>query len=206
MTMPPSTSIPPSGSSGSSLRLSRVITILRKEFKEVFRDRRTVISVIISPLVITPALFAVLGLVIGSQTMKEKSRVYEIGVVGGESSPRLNKAIGEIAQLHARSVRASEAESEIVSKRLAAVVKVPQNAERLTAEYTPVPIEIMMDAGDESSQAAAARLSGGFNKIGDHVISARLSEKHLSADFATPFDVTESPIKRGGNVASLVLA
>jgi ABC-type Na+ efflux pump permease subunit len=36
---------------------SRSPIIFRKEFREIFRDRRTLMSVIIGPLLITPSLF-----------------------------------------------------------------------------------------------------------------------------------------------------
>src|SRR5947208_1488515 len=59
--------------------------ILRKEFYEIFRDRRTVMSVVISPLLITPALFALMGVLINTQTEKARTQVYHVGVVGSET-------------------------------------------------------------------------------------------------------------------------
>ena len=129
-----------------------------------------------------------------------------MGVVGGLSAPALKLAVDKIDTLHAEDISEADAETAISKKRLSAVVIIPPNAEKLSANYTPVPIRILMDAGNESSQAAAARLSNGFSRIGDHLIAARLADKHLSAEFATPFEVTESPIKTGGNLASIALA
>lgn len=197
---------PPKERNGSTLRASRVMTIFTKEFREVFRDRRTIISVIVSPLLVTPILFLLLGVVAGTETRKEKLRIYDVGVVGRANAPELAAAVGGISQLHTRDVSKEEAESEIAAKRLAAVVILPQDASKLSADYTPIPVVVLLDAGNESSQAAAMRLSGGLNKIGDRIVTSRLADKHLSSAFATPFNITETPIKGGGNVGSILLA
>ena len=49
---------------------SRSMAVARKEFREIFRDRRTLMNVVISPLVVTPALFALMGGVINSTVAK----------------------------------------------------------------------------------------------------------------------------------------
>ncbi len=185
---------------------SRVLTILVKEFREIFRDRRTVISVVISPLLITPAIFAVLGLFIGSESRKEAARVYDVGIVSSGSSHELSDEIANIPQLSVRPVDRSQAESEISAKRLAAVVIVPDNASRLLTKDSPVPIEVLIDAGDQSSQSASARLVSGMKSIGEHVVASRLKSVNLPDDFAQPFKLNQRPIKGGGSVASLLLA
>jgi sodium transport system permease protein len=192
--------------SGAILHGSRVKTIFSKEFREVFRDRRTVLSVVISPLLITPLLFLIVGVIVGTETNKEKQRIYDVGVVGGRSAPALERAIENFESVRSRDITETDAESEISGKRLSAVVILPEDAGKLAASYVPVPIKILMDAGNESSQAAAARLSTGFSKMSEHIVAARLADKHLSTAFATPFDVSESPIKTGGNLASIALA
>ncbi len=116
--------------SSSKLRGNRVKTVFSKEFREVFRDRRTVLSVIISPLVITPILFMIVGVIVGTETNKERQRVYDVGVVGGKSAPALERAIDSIGSLRAREIDEAEAESEVSSKRLSAVVIFPQDTRR----------------------------------------------------------------------------
>jgi len=183
-----------------------MLTILAKEFRETFRDRRTIISVIISPLLVTPAMFALMGGIIGSESKKEMTRVYPVGIVADSSSISLQKSIGEIQQLQSHLLSKSEAEHQIASKQITAAVVIPESTAQLSALGTPVPIEIMFDAGDESSQSAAHRLSNGLKQIGDHIVSQRLRANNLPPGFAAPFKVSENPIKAGGNMASLMLA
>ena len=185
---------------------SRSFAVFLKEFREIFRDRRTVISVVVSPLLITPAMFFMLGVIIHGETKKESARIYEIGIIGGESSPGLARAIGLLPQISLRKVSRSEAETAIAARKMTAAVSIPEGTDALAKALKPVPLEVLLDAGDESSQTAASRLTAGLGKIGDHVVESRLKERLLPTDFASPFKISQIPIKSGGNMGSLMLA
>ena len=201
----PDNQLPPS--LGSPARFgSRVVTVMVKEFREVFRDRRTVISVIISPLLITPALFAVLGIFIGSEARKEKTRVYDVGVIGAEAAPGISKYLYQIGQLNMVKMARDQAESAIAHHKLSAALVLPADADRKTESYSPVSMELLLDAGDEGSQAAAQRLTNGIKSIGDQVVTQRLRANHLPDQFAAPFAVVQKPVKGGGSMGSLILA
>ena len=51
-----------------------ILIIFRKEFREIFRDKRTRMQVIISPLIITPVLFALVGVLAQGQAERTKTR------------------------------------------------------------------------------------------------------------------------------------
>lgn len=189
-----------------SRHTSRIWTIFTKEFREIFRDRRTVISVVISPLVITPLLLMGVGLMVGSQAEKEKARVYHIGVIGGIGAPALSAELERNPQLECEDVTTREAEARIGKRKLNAAISFPSNTQSLLSAHKPVPISILLDAGEETSQAAANRVSAAMNQIGEKVIGHRFQQLHLESDFATPFQISETPIKTGGSIASLMLA
>jgi sodium transport system permease protein len=206
--MPPEAkTIAPNGAASDRQPAHRVFIILRKEFREIFRDRRTVMSVVISPLLITPALFALMGIMIRSQTEKEKTKTYSVGVVGIPQEERalLTKLKG-IPSLRIESISASEAEARIRDRRLNAVAVFPKDTASLLREGHSVHVEIMEDAGEEASQSAAQRLNAAFTKLSEQFVAQRLQENHLPTDYATPFRVTEKPIETGGSSGSFFLA
>ena len=73
---------------------SRLWTILRKELREIFRDRRTLIGVILGPLLITPALFALIGLLAVRQARSERAKTYAVGIVARRPPPRSARRCG----------------------------------------------------------------------------------------------------------------
>ena len=185
---------------------SRMLAVFIKEFREIFRDRRTVISVVVSPLLITPAMFFFLGAIIHNESKKEGSRIYDIGIVESSASPGLTRAIGELPQVSVRYITRQEAETAIAQRKMTAAVVLAPSTDVLAKQYKPVPIELLLDAGDESSQAAASRLSSGLGKIGEHVVATRLSDRGLPPQFASPFSIRQTPIKAGGSMTSMLLA
>ncbi len=190
---------------------SRSLIVARKEFREIFRDRRTLMSVIIGPLVITPALLAVIGIFIGGHVEKAKTQIYPVGIVGTDAAAHLLAKMQTALKRVAPNVRVTpisegDAERQIKARRLDAVAVLPPDADRLLAQQKPIPVKILEDAGDETSQGAAARLSAIWEAMGKQLVVERLRALGQPPEFATPFVVTEQPIAQGGSVATLVLS
>ena len=78
------------------MSLRNIGIVYRKELIDSLRDRRTVISMIVVPLLVMPLLtigMGVLSVILVGQAMKEIPRVM---ILGGEDSPRV---MAELQQL-----------------------------------------------------------------------------------------------------------
>ncbi|MBM3493850.1 MAG: ABC transporter permease [Armatimonadetes bacterium] len=189
-----------------SRRRSRAAIVFTKEFREVFRDRRTIIGVVISPLLITPLLFLILGTFIAGEAKKMEKETMSVGVVNANLAPSVMKAIGKPPSLAFERVQADRAESLIKSRKLRAALVLPTDAEKRLAAHRAVRVQVMLDAGNEKSNAAAARLRAAVTTAGAGLIQVRLKRLDLPSDFATPFDIKEAPIKTGTGRGTLIVA
>lgn len=189
----------------------RSIIIARKEFREIFRDRRTLVSVIIGPLLITPGLLAVIGVAIGGQVQKARTQAYAVGLIGGATAPHTTRVLEQTLPKVAPNLRLTPisragAEAAIKKRRVQAVAALPPNADKRLAAQQVIPVQILVDAGEEKSQQASGRLQAVFEALGDKLVAQRLQARGLSPDFATPFRVAEKPIASGGSIATLILS
>lgn len=184
---------------------SRILTILKKEFREIFRDRRTVMSVVISPLLITPALFALMGTLISGQTEKIKTKTYAVGIVRGEEAPTLSKAVQSIPNFKIFNIEENEAERWVKERRVQAVVILPPQADSVLMQSS-VPIQILQDPGKEESLAASSRLTQAFTLIGQQYVKQRLISNGLPGDYATPFHITEKQTSESGGAGTFILS
>ncbi len=184
---------------------SRILTILKKEFREIFRDRRTVMSVVISPLIITPALFALMGTLISGQTEKIKSKTYSVGIVRSEEAPQLYKAVQAIPNFKFTTIEENKAENWVKDRRGQAVIILPAQADSALV-HSSVPIQILQDPGKEESLAASSRLSQAFTLIGQQYVKQRLISSGLPGDYATPFHITEKQISESGGAGTFILS
>ena len=69
--------------------MNKILTIFFKEFKEVLRDRKTVIFVIVLPTLVMPVLFQFLFKFMEKQERKARSEKLTIAMIGGEKAPNL---------------------------------------------------------------------------------------------------------------------
>lgn len=180
--------------------------IFRKEFREIFRDRRTLMATVIGPLIVTPGLFALIGFVIGGQIEKSKTKTYTVGIVGKEIPADVLNTLQKTPNLNVTRPTLAEAENLIKDKKLGAAAIVPENMDALLSASKTVPVKILVDIGDEESQNATQRLQGAFEQIGKQTLEKRLRANGLNTEFAVPFQVDEQPIKRSGSMAMLVLS
>lgn len=185
---------------------SRSFIIFKKEFREIFRDKRTMMLVVISPLIITPALFALMGTWISGETEKVRTQTYKIGLVGADTAPVLTKALKAAPHFEFTEVSKDEAENRIKDHKLNAAVVLPPDADARMVAGNSVSVQLLEDAGDMTSGAASGRVSATLNAIGQQLLVRRLSANNLPADFATPFRITTRPIEKGGSAATGMLA
>lgn len=184
----------------------RTGVIFRKEFKEIFRDRRTLFTVIVSPLLVTPAMFALLGMLITGQTEKARTETYTVGVTAPADAATVVGMLRLMPRLKLVEVTAEEAQREIKDRKLSAAVVFPSGTEEAVAAGQTLPVQVLEDAGDQGSQSAAGRLDAAIGEIGQRIVARRLASHALPADFARPFAATDVPIKHGGSAATFLLS
>ena len=182
---------------------SKIGVVFRKEFGEIFRERRTLMRVVISPLVLTPALFALMGHLVAGQAEKARTETYTIGVV---SAPHVSTAFLAAPGLRLVPVTRKDAEAEIRTHRLEAAVVLPADLETRLSVGGAASVEILEDAGDKGSQDAAGRLRDRIDQAGQTLAAQRLASKNLPSEFAAPYKIQETPIKSGGSAGMLILS
>jgi len=67
----------------------RTFTIFRKELIDTMRDRRTILMMIVMPMVLVPLLITVVTKIQQSQIEKAEERTLSIAFVGKEFAPEL---------------------------------------------------------------------------------------------------------------------
>ena len=144
--------------------LQTVMTIFRKEIVDALRDRRTLLTVLISSVLMGPlVLLAISGLVASLESNAEQR---EVVVEGLDDAPSLKNYF----ERQTYTVRAAPAGFEALlrsAKLTDAVVVVPKDFEAALQRGDAPLVEIVSDSANQRSQASAgraARLLGGFGR------------------------------------------
>lgn len=170
------------------MSLRNIGIVYRKELTEALRDRRTLITTFLVPLLIIPLLgsgfVAVMSAALGN-AKKEKSKVM---IVGGADSPALMAALRDYPKMTILPT-AADWQNKVVDKDIRAAIEIPPGFDKNLDQGTAGTITIDIYGGEIKSELAAGNLESYLKDYRDRVIVKRLEANHLSGEVLKPFNV-----------------
>jgi sodium transport system permease protein len=173
--------------------------VYRKEMLEALRDRRTLFSTILVPILLFPVLTVGVGYVavglIGEAT-RESSKIM---IVGAKDSPAIVDGLKKAKNLIVVPDSADYV-NLISNKKIRAAVEIPPGLESADGGDRP-PVKIYIYAGDLKSGFAANRIEKFFTEYRDAIARQRLAVEKLPAGLLKPFDVKQQNVVSAEKVA-----
>jgi sodium transport system permease protein len=166
--------------------LRRIGVVYRKEIVESLRDRRTIISTIVIPLVLFPLIFLAVGGFASGVMKSVQSERSKIAILGGEHAPKLVAKIRETAALEV--VGAENFQTRISEKQLRALLEIPSNFEVPNGTNVPV-ATIHFHAGEFRSQTALRHLQRILREYRDELVPDKLALHGVDKSVLVPFHV-----------------
>jgi sodium transport system permease protein len=162
--------------------------VFRKELKDTLRDRRTLISMVVAPLVLMPVLvfgMASAALYFAERAAKEKTSLM---ILGGAASPKTVQALRAEGAFEIVPP-AEDFARRISEKELRVAVRLPDDFDaQLESGSTPV-VNIYHHAGEMKSSIGVQAVSLFFQKIRDETLRRRLEERSLPETFLAPLEI-----------------
>ncbi|NQS98047.1 MAG: ABC transporter permease [candidate division Zixibacteria bacterium] len=194
----------------------QVIIVYAKEIIDILRDRRTLISMILVPILLFPLLIGGMSSLMGSQVEKIKQREYSIAIIGGENAPGLLASLKENAQFQIYDFidDLDLAREWLNDNTIMAAVNIPEGfKERLglffAGEGEAPALEIIADLSDVESEIASKTLKYLVTEYRRSIVSEELHNRGLRGDMTEPFAIVPvnvaSAEKMGGFVAGMIL-
>lgn len=185
-----------------------VLTVYTKELRDLLRDRRTLISMIVIPTLVMPGLMTAIVL-IGLNVAKDvASTVPNIMLIGGDDSPRTRELLRATDRLKIVPF-ASDWRTQVADKKLRAVVELPPGIDAALERGERASIKVYNYEGELRSDRAVSEVRRLFDAYANKIVESRLSERGLSLASIKPFDMkTENvapPEKVGGNTIGGVI-
>ena len=183
------------------MSLQNVGIVYRKELREALRDRRTLISSLLVPLLLFPLLTAGLGAAISALLGKAKEEIPKVMIIGGEDSPQLLEDLHNLKKIEIVPL-ASNWKEQIINKDIRAAVGVPTGFESDLAQQKPVTLKIYNYNGDLKSSLATSVIQEHLESFRSNIVKESLSAKNVPESVLKPFAVEEQnvapPEKVGG--------
>lgn len=176
--------------------METVFTVFRKELQETLRDRRTLLIMIVVPILLYPVMFIAFEQLALFGARQVASEPAHVGVAGDVDED----LIGFLADVpHLRVSRApAAAPGRIRDTEIHALAVVRRE---LGADASSS-VTIYYDEADSRSTRARRVLANALDEWAEHRLEQRLSDLGLPASFARPLIVNDSsiagPADRGG--------
>jgi len=174
------------------MRFIRIIYY--KELLDTLRDRRTIISMIVVPIVLFPLLTVGFSSFTASMVEKSAAEIHKIAVSGRDDAPGLYAAIDSSEELEIVAV--DSLEKAVNEKSIRAALIVPADFDARVAAMDSAALTILYNAAETKSDFAADKLAEIVGAYRSRLLTERLNERGLSPRMIRPFDIVRENVAR----------
>lgn len=186
------------------MSLRNIGIVYRKELKDSLRDRRTLIAMVVVPILIMPLITIGMGVLVTKIIGEAQKEVPAVMILGGADSP---KTIGDLRDLSGFTFKEGTSDyiQQISDKKVRAAVEIPPGFDAAVAHGDETTVKIYDYEGDLKSGVAADKLQKFFSDLSNKTVQERLAAKNLPATLIKPFDVKTQNVAPPEKVSGAVL-
>lgn len=184
-----------------------MFAVMRKELREVMRDRRTMMMVLVLTPLLSPLLFMAIGKLGENRAKTELDKVLEVPVVGIERAPNL------VAYLATRGIKAVPApkdlDAAIARQDVDVALELDADFAKDWREGRAASIDIVADTTSRATEVPIARVRSALEGYRDQMGMLRLMARGVDPGVVRPLsvgvrDMASAAAKRG-QLAALML-
>jgi sodium transport system permease protein len=173
--------------------MRNTLIVYRKELTDSLRDRRTLISMVVVPIVIMPLMSIGITVLMISVIGKAVQEVPKVMILGGDSSP---KALADLKAVKDLEFVPAEPDyrQQISDKKIRAAVDLPSGFDESLKDGKDATVKIYHYSGDLKSGIAVDKVENSLNKYRDTTVKLRLEAHNLPGNLVDPFKVEKENV------------
>ena len=169
-------------------KLRTALIVCRKEIVDALRDRRTLLTVLISSVLMGPAVLVAISALVA--TFESRAELREVYVVGIEHAPSLRNFLER--QTYTVKAAPGDFEAQLRNAKLSdPVVVIPKDFEAALLRGDAPIVEVVIDSANQRSQAGARRIEGLLNGFGRERAALTLALRGVAVDLLEPLQVED---------------
>jgi sodium transport system permease protein len=175
------------------MRFPIIQAIFKKEFVDLIRDRRTLISMVVVPLVVFPLILRVALAVTSRIEEQSEAEAKSLGIAAKVTTPSIQEALAKIGY---PIVERDDMASAVEKKSIAAAVE--------EIAGTPPQIKIYVDNSNPTSTAAGDKIRLALDDLKEQRIREELVKSGVAPSVLTPFVVRRTNVAGARKMAGSV--
>lgn len=180
--------------------MNNIMTIVKKEFKDILRDRKTLLMTFIIPIIIMPLLFTFIFSSINDLASPSENNKYKI--VLETNNPEISTLFNEsnIYEL----VKSTDPINDAYNGKITAYIIANDINELLLQGKTPK-IDLYYDTTSQRALTAISTVQTMFSTYQNNYLTAYLKQNNLSSDILSPFTYNEHAKDNDADNLSLMM-
>jgi sodium transport system permease protein len=174
---------------------------------DTLRDRRTLYSMILIPIILFPVLMFGMSAVMVMMVKKTEAEVTKIVIIGKEFAPDFVSLIDTAKAFEI--VEEKDFESALKEKKISAALKFPADFEKKIIEEDSTEAVIYYDAAELKSDMTSDKLRDRLKDYQDSVVQARLKQRQIDKSLLYPIKISKKNLapreKMGGFMLAMFL-
>lgn len=159
--------------------IKSIVTIWKKELKDTIRDRRTMVSMILIPMLLMPVLMIGMMKFIQSQATKNGQQVIKMVIEGKEYAPDLAEAIEEQGKFEIVQVNGDIKEA-VANEKLDVALVIPQDFSSRLDKEEPVKIGLISKSTNLKASNALVAVSSAVGDFNNNLLQERFEKQHIN--------------------------
>jgi len=177
------------------MNLKTTAAVYQKELLEIFRDRRTMISMVVVPLVAIPLMFSLINKLMTSREQQAKGEAVTVGILSANQMPTVIEALKADGF---QPVEKTDLRAAVENKEVAAAVEE-------TTDPSGVPqLKIYFDRTRQASEIAGDKVRTTLEKLKTDMVRTSLRGSGVSEKILTPFTTERVNVASEKKMSGLV--
>ncbi|HYB94765.1 MAG TPA: ABC transporter permease [Vicinamibacterales bacterium] len=181
--------------------VNQALVVVRKEIKDWARDRRSIITVLVSSL-LAPAIIGVMFTQLASRQRQVED--VTIPVVGAEHAPAFVDWLKQQAGVEVVDGPADPQEA-VRSRQEDVVLVIPENFAKQFSTSKPAQIRLINDSSSQNARPKVQRIRGLVQRYSAEIGSLRLIARGVSPVVATPVQIEDVEVSSAQQRAATIL-
>jgi len=179
--------------------------IFIKELVGTIRDKRTIIAMIIIPLIFYPLLFTGIGYFSKLGSMKSEEANSKIMIYGAEFAPQLVKHLQDSEKIELLTTE-EDSPAKLQNGDIQAVLVIPSDFKYKIKQEEPGKLILKYDTTEAKSRVAQKRVNQIIEKFKGEILLQRISRLNLKEEFLTPLILQEENVATAEKITGSFLA
>jgi sodium transport system permease protein len=185
--------------SGRTIRL-----VARKELIDILRDKRTIITALVVPLLSFPLMFGAIGYF--ANPTSNPSPVLIVNHDSGNISSSIQQALTSTPGLVVSEAASTNVTAEVQGGTYDVVVVIPTGFSPAITSGGHANVTIYLDPSNNRAAIGASLISGVVNDFSQGIASTRLQQKGVTAADLSPIGVATTPIGKVQSAGTSIAA